>query len=170
VTLIKLFGTTDNYNMQATERLHIDFTKDAYRATNTKDKYPQMTLWLEQKEKILRHNSYVTWCLVGAHPVDSMQTFSSESYRDVKMPKHPSVNSVSLDSLAHNYSAKYIRDALAHYIVATNHPTWTACQVEDAMLDTFLPFRTLPIFHKIKYSSRLCREAVIVATIHARLA
>ncbi|KAH9061974.1 hypothetical protein EDB87DRAFT_391243 [Lactarius vividus] len=31
---IGLFGTTDNYNTEQTERLHIDFTKDAYRATN----------------------------------------------------------------------------------------------------------------------------------------
>ena len=30
ITSIKLFGTTDNYDTQYTERLHIDFTKDAY--------------------------------------------------------------------------------------------------------------------------------------------
>ncbi|KAJ7860220.1 hypothetical protein B0H14DRAFT_3084863 [Mycena olivaceomarginata] len=40
---IKLFGTTDNYNTEYTERLHIDFAKDAYRATNRKDEYTQMT-------------------------------------------------------------------------------------------------------------------------------
>ncbi|KAI0060629.1 hypothetical protein BV25DRAFT_1789248, partial [Artomyces pyxidatus] len=28
---IRLFGTTDNYNTEASERLHIDFAKDAYR-------------------------------------------------------------------------------------------------------------------------------------------
>lgn len=27
---IKLYGTTDNYNTEATERLHIDFAKEAY--------------------------------------------------------------------------------------------------------------------------------------------
>jgi hypothetical protein len=40
VTSIKLFRTTDNYNTQATEQLHIDYAKEAYRATNTKDEYP----------------------------------------------------------------------------------------------------------------------------------
>ncbi|EPQ50021.1 hypothetical protein GLOTRDRAFT_28547, partial [Gloeophyllum trabeum ATCC 11539] len=42
IASIKCFGTTDNYNTEYTERLHIDFTKDAYRATNHKDEYPQM--------------------------------------------------------------------------------------------------------------------------------
>jgi hypothetical protein len=47
----KLFGASDNYNTEYTERLHIDLAKDAYRSTNFKDTFPQMTLWLERKEK-----------------------------------------------------------------------------------------------------------------------
>lgn len=65
---IKLFGTTDNYNTQYTERLHIDLTKDAYRATNHKDEYPQITMWLERKEKILVHEKYIEWHLAGCPP------------------------------------------------------------------------------------------------------
>ncbi|KAF9492148.1 hypothetical protein BDN71DRAFT_1483901 [Pleurotus eryngii] len=41
-----------------TEQLHIDLAKDAYKATNHKDKFQQMTVWLERKEKILRHHQY----------------------------------------------------------------------------------------------------------------
>ena len=52
VRLIKLFGTTDNYNTEYTERLHIDLAKDAYHTTNRKDEFTQMALWLERKEKI----------------------------------------------------------------------------------------------------------------------
>ncbi|KAG1760626.1 hypothetical protein EDD22DRAFT_980541 [Suillus occidentalis] len=37
---IRRFGTTDNYNTEATERLHIDYAKDAYRATNKKEPLP----------------------------------------------------------------------------------------------------------------------------------
>ncbi|KAJ7933521.1 hypothetical protein B0H13DRAFT_1856028 [Mycena leptocephala] len=62
---IKLFGTTDNYNTEYTERLHIDLAKDAYRSTNFKDEFPQMTLWLERKEKIFRHEKYIQWRLDG---------------------------------------------------------------------------------------------------------
>ncbi|KAH9008028.1 hypothetical protein EDB84DRAFT_1591271 [Lactarius hengduanensis] len=60
-TLIALFGTTDNYNTEQTERFHIDFTKDAYRATNHKDEYPQMTTWLEHCEKVLKHAAFIKW-------------------------------------------------------------------------------------------------------------
>ncbi|KAH9961187.1 hypothetical protein BGW80DRAFT_1438776 [Lactifluus volemus] len=44
---IALFGTTDNYNTEQLEHLHIDFAKDAYWVTNKKHKFPQMTKWLE---------------------------------------------------------------------------------------------------------------------------
>ncbi|KAJ7938505.1 hypothetical protein B0H13DRAFT_1587546, partial [Mycena leptocephala] len=50
---IRLLGVIDNYNTEYKEHLHIDFAKDAHRATNRKDKYLQMTLWLKRKEKIL---------------------------------------------------------------------------------------------------------------------
>ncbi|KAJ7906687.1 hypothetical protein B0H13DRAFT_1880374 [Mycena leptocephala] len=45
-----LFGTSDNYNTEYTERLYIDLAKDAYRSTNRKDEFSQMTLWLEPSE------------------------------------------------------------------------------------------------------------------------
>ncbi|KAG2362202.1 hypothetical protein BDR07DRAFT_1451275 [Suillus spraguei] len=37
--MIKMYGTTDNYNTEYTEHLHINLTKDTYRATNRKDEY-----------------------------------------------------------------------------------------------------------------------------------
>lgn len=60
---IELFGTTDNYDTQYSERLHIDFAKDAYRASNKKEELAQMTIWLERKEKILRHEQHIEWRL-----------------------------------------------------------------------------------------------------------
>ena len=45
--LIECYGTADNFNTEYTEQLHIDFMKDAYCSTNTKDEYPQMTAWLD---------------------------------------------------------------------------------------------------------------------------
>ena len=44
---IQLFGMTDNYNIEQSERLHIDLAKNAYCATNCKDECLQMTAWLE---------------------------------------------------------------------------------------------------------------------------
>ncbi|KJA22065.1 hypothetical protein HYPSUDRAFT_1085538, partial [Hypholoma sublateritium FD-334 SS-4] len=49
---IKEFGTTDNYNTEMFERLHIDFAKNGWRATNQRDEFPQMVKWLSRQEKI----------------------------------------------------------------------------------------------------------------------
>jgi hypothetical protein len=159
----------DNYNTQATERVHIDYAKDAYRATNTKDEYPQMTRWLERKEKILRHANHVSWRLSDdCNRRRAHQPPTLELGRYLKIAKHPSVNSVSLDSLVTDYGATYIRDALARFVVATNHPDWTVRQVEEAALDTFLPFRTLPVYHKVKFVGKLEGKPVVVDSIHAQ--
>ncbi|PPQ85817.1 hypothetical protein CVT26_002419 [Gymnopilus dilepis] len=56
---IKRFGTANNVNTEYTERLYIDLAKDAYRASNHKDEYPQMTAWLDRKEKVLLHDKYI---------------------------------------------------------------------------------------------------------------
>lgn len=75
IHLIKLFGTTDNFNTEYTERLHIDLAKDAYAATNRKGEFPQMTVWLTRREKMSRHAEYVSWRLAGSpllHPVVSV--------------------------------------------------------------------------------------------------
>ncbi|KZV82448.1 hypothetical protein EXIGLDRAFT_684827 [Exidia glandulosa HHB12029] len=51
---IRLFGEANAYNTELGERLHIDFAKDAYDATNKKkDSYlMQMCLWLECRERM----------------------------------------------------------------------------------------------------------------------
>ncbi|KAF8905579.1 hypothetical protein CPB84DRAFT_1625246, partial [Gymnopilus junonius] len=53
---IELFGTTDNYNTEMFERLHIDFAKHGWRATNQRDEFPQMIHWLCRQEKITFFN------------------------------------------------------------------------------------------------------------------
>ncbi|KAF8262956.1 hypothetical protein EI94DRAFT_1808028 [Lactarius quietus] len=59
----------DNFNTKTTERLHIDLTKDAFNATNKKDKGGQMTNYVERKEKIHRHEHVVGWQLEGSPPI-----------------------------------------------------------------------------------------------------
>ncbi|KAI0257728.1 hypothetical protein BC834DRAFT_788454, partial [Gloeopeniophorella convolvens] len=62
VPSIEWFGTTDNFDTAYFERLHIDWTKDAYRATNKKSNYmDQMVTWVLRREKIMRHLDFVNW-------------------------------------------------------------------------------------------------------------
>ena len=48
---IENFGTTDNYNTEMFERLHIDFAKEGWRASNQHDEFPQMIRWPFQAGK-----------------------------------------------------------------------------------------------------------------------
>ncbi|KAG1729302.1 hypothetical protein EDD22DRAFT_982670 [Suillus occidentalis] len=113
--MIRMFGTTDNYNTEYTERLHIDLAKDAY----------QMTFRCTQT-----------------------------------MTKHPTVKAVTIDKLANEYGATHFNESLAFM------------QLEDRAADIHIPFRTLPVFHKVKWlSADVCGHGdspVTVDSVHAR--
>ena len=59
VDSIKRFGTTNNYNTEATERLHIDYVKEAYRGSNKKKALEQMGQWLLRREAMFSFGTYV---------------------------------------------------------------------------------------------------------------
>lgn len=61
VDAIKRFGSLDGYNTESPERLHIDYAKDAYRATNKRDYIIQMVTWLRRQEAIDRFSLYLNW-------------------------------------------------------------------------------------------------------------
>ena len=63
VEAIRFFGTTDNYNTEMFEHLHIDFAKKGWRASNKQDEFPQMTRWLSQQENIHSFNRELSWIL-----------------------------------------------------------------------------------------------------------
>ncbi|KAG2158664.1 uncharacterized protein EDB93DRAFT_1237945 [Suillus bovinus] len=159
------FGSTDNYNTEYTERLHIDLAKDAYCAMNHKDEFAQMTHWLERKEKVLRHQKYVSWRLAGSHELDPYHSHPPDMTfsRKQVMVKHPSAKSVSLETLATDYGATHFRDALACYI---------AQQIDVLAHDIHFPFHRLPVFHKVKWCSVDARghgnAHVTLDSVHAK--
>ncbi|KAJ6561011.1 hypothetical protein B0H10DRAFT_2180552 [Mycena sp. CBHHK59/15] len=53
--------TADGYNTESPERLHIDFAKKAYRASNRRDYLEQMALWLQRQEAMALRSMYLTW-------------------------------------------------------------------------------------------------------------
>ncbi|KAJ7694865.1 hypothetical protein B0H17DRAFT_931310 [Mycena rosella] len=152
---IRLFGTLDNYNTEYTEHLHIDFAKDAYRATNRKDEYLQMTLWLERKEKILRHDKFIRWRCAGSPPPTTKNTewrpADFVQHRHLQMSKYPSAYRVTLPTLTTNYGAEYFHDTFARFAVGFQHPEFSKQQIETAASDFFLPFQSVSVYHKIKF-------------------
>ncbi|KIL56888.1 hypothetical protein M378DRAFT_16692 [Amanita muscaria Koide BX008] len=163
-TAIILYGTTDNYNTQYTERLHIDFAKQAYKASNARDELFQMTAWMERNEKLLQHEHYISRQYSGGSRTINTQLPTLQLKRHIKMTKNATRRAVSLDSIVKDYGATYIRDALARYIVQMASPTLTRAQVEQRSLYVVLPFLTLPVYHRIKY----CDEKNIVDAIHVQ--
>jgi hypothetical protein len=169
---ITLFGTTDNYNTEQTERLHIDFTKDAYRATNHKDEYYQMTAWLERREKIQQHTSFVAWRQQQQENislgVQVLRPFGPPRPvpRTVQMTRNPSLKAVSFNDLSDKYRALDFQDALADFIARINHPRASTSALKALAEDTLLPFRSVPVYHKIKFVST--SDSGIIDTIHVR--
>ncbi|EIN04772.1 hypothetical protein PUNSTDRAFT_75804 [Punctularia strigosozonata HHB-11173 SS5] len=150
--LIENFGTTDNTNTETTERLHIDFTKDAYRATNKKDEYPQMTTWLERKEKVLCHERYISWRIAGCPSIIQSHSIALSQTRQIKMAKHPSVKAVSFTDFEAVYGAAGFQNHLGALIAQCQHPEYTPAQAFAAAPHTRIPFFSLPAFHYIKIS------------------
>jgi hypothetical protein len=170
--LIKVFGTTDNFNTQHTECLHIDLIKDAYAATNHKDECEQMTTWLDRKERIQRHDQFVTWRLEGEAPTPKRLHLgpSLTPCRELIMTKHPSLRAVPLDRLQDTYGAPLFRVALRRFISATNNPNQSRQQLERSLWGQRLPFTRLPIWHVIKFTQldSVTGKRSTADAIHAR--
>jgi len=153
---IMLFGTADNYNTEQTERLHIDFTKDAYRSTNRKNEFTQMTKWLERREKLQRHAAHIARQQLsdqdGAHVTVSLGP-PRVHYGYLRMPRNPTLKSVSFQRLASEYGAGFFQDALADFIARVNHPDVSTAKLRNRAHNTLIPFNAVPVYHKFKFTA-----------------
>ncbi|KAJ7673177.1 hypothetical protein DFH06DRAFT_1266823 [Mycena polygramma] len=116
---------------------------------------PQMTLWLERKEKIYRHEKYIQWRLDGSHAPPTVATLPPGTVyeRRLKMTNNPTLKAVRLTRLVTDYGAKFFRDALARYVVQLNYPTLSRAQVEARSRDLNFSFNSVPVFHRIKFTT-----------------
>ena len=176
---IKLFGTTDNYNTEATERLHIDYAKDAYQVTNHKDEFVQMTKWLECQENIMHHNKFLTWRCKLDTPLTETDASTSESSGSCcssfsywktpdmvfslipKMTRHPTLKNVSILEISspNGYSAVNFEPTLCRFIAQFQNLKLTC--------DIHLPSYSLPVFHKIKFWNKKLHGNITMDSVHA---
>ena len=170
VSSITLFGTTDNYNTEQTERLHIDLAKNAYRATNRKGEYIQMTTWLERREKIQQRAAFIErqqheqLRLGTVVPIGPPQ--ACHGY--LRTTKNPTVKSVSFEALYTEYGAADFQDTLADFIARTNYPGASRAALRKEADDTLLPFQRVPVFHKIKFTAQNCDKSEVVDSVHVK--
>lgn len=125
---IRSHGTTDGFNTENSERLHIDLAKVGYLASNKKDYIRQMTQWLQRQESIHRFAGYLTWAIPGYSPAEDgtddnavgndADAVADESIEPIcherpsnnaigrwVVAKTPSLSRVSVDELARDFSA-----------------------------------------------------------------
>ncbi|KAG1747466.1 hypothetical protein EDB19DRAFT_1894049 [Suillus lakei] len=140
ISMIRLYSTTDNYNTEYTERLHIDLAKDAYH--------------LKCKEKIVHHEKFIRWQLHDTpshHPRPPDLSFD----RTQTLTKHPSARAVSFQCLISDYSATYFHEALTRYVAQQNHldELLSHRRLKDLAANVLLPFHSVAVYHKIKWLS-----------------
>ncbi|KAI9451738.1 hypothetical protein BJY52DRAFT_1154329 [Lactarius psammicola] len=165
---IALFGTTDNYNTEHSERLHIDFTKNAYRATNFKDEFKQMTIWLERQEAMHQHAAFIEWRKDGHSVLSTTPLAYSQSNLMLRpfLATHPSEKGVTFEGLFNRHGAIDFQDALADFIVQHNYPGLSAGVARRRADNTLLPFRRVSVFHKVKFTNHL--DTGTVDVLHIR--
>ncbi|KAI0798229.1 hypothetical protein C8Q75DRAFT_790644 [Abortiporus biennis] len=146
---IQYLGSADNFNMEFTERLHIDLAKDAYAATNSKNEFLQMSKWLERQEKMYCHFKFLQW---QHHITSSSSTPSAISTStQIIMTKHPSVKAATVESLVTNYGAILFQDCLREYLVKSLYPTATSTEVRNRCNHIQLPSTFVAVYHKAKF-------------------
>lgn len=176
---IELYGAVDNYNTEYTERLRIDLAKEAYRATNGKDEYTQMTIWLERREKVLhrdrfiwRKSQQVSPPLTPCVRPPSIPTLVHP--REVQMAKHPSAQGVKLNKIIEDYGATLLEVALARYVIQIQNPRYSRAEIEASVDDFYLPFDRLSVFFRMKfraydpYQATSNASASVVDSIHCQ--
>jgi len=153
---IQLYGTADNFNTEYTERLHIDLAKDAYASTNFKDEFPQMTLWLDRKERVMQHEKYLRRRLdtsfnTPLHIQKPLPSLLPE--RRQRMAKHPTHRGVPIEVICTKYGATQFIPALSWFIAQYQHPEYSKAQVKVASDHIHIPFSKVSVFHRVKFVS-----------------
>jgi hypothetical protein len=149
VSSIKLLGTTDNYNTEMFERLHIDFAKCGWRASNHRDEFPQMVRWLGRQEKITSFESYINWRKTkqttnrGSSPITKNKICSF-----ISIAKHPPRPGLLISSIETQHSTSNFSACLLEYLNSlTQNP------VNGRQLHHYyrLPFNRLDVFYQFKF-------------------
>ncbi|KAI5990101.1 hypothetical protein EDD15DRAFT_2170625 [Pisolithus albus] len=93
IETIRSLGSLDGLNTETSERLHIDFAKKAYAASNRRDYTIQMTRWLQRQEAVIWFSSFLAWRNGNKHPVPHPADDCSGSDESDAPPPLPSGSS-----------------------------------------------------------------------------
>jgi hypothetical protein len=138
---IKLFGTTDNYNTEMCEQLHIDFAKHGWHDSNFHNEFPQMVSWLLWQEKITSFDAYILYAEKG--PQNSPTIIHLSEKVPVKLVKYPNQAGKSIYAIETTHQALGFSQHLKKYL---NH-FLSRCTSNQAAHTYPLSFSKLDVFH-----------------------
>jgi hypothetical protein len=151
---IKAFGTTDNYNTEMFERLHIDFAKHGWAASNRRDEFPQMTTWLSRQEKISLYETYLSWTdslKNVATPSPSVTTPSLSQMPSMTIAKHPTFPSRKIENIERSHNAigfsHHLKLLFNSYLPQDARTSNTSAVLYD------LPIDSVDVFSQFKFQS-----------------
>ncbi|KAJ7456359.1 hypothetical protein B0H11DRAFT_1874417 [Mycena galericulata] len=102
VDSIRSRGTTDGFNTEGTERLHIDLAKVGYNASNKKAYIKQMTTWLRRQESVHKFGAYLQWAMPGYYaPFDAVAIEANRTDEDVEVQNDANDDEGELEPLIH---------------------------------------------------------------------
>ncbi|KAL1672289.1 hypothetical protein EV122DRAFT_224995 [Schizophyllum commune] len=139
---IRRLGTTDNYNTELFERLHIDFAKRGWRASNKRDAFPQMIRWLDRQEKVIAFDRYIT----EINPPPPKRMPSNPAGTRVSVAKHPDSKGRKVTTVESTHHAAGFSRRLREYLNTFVPKPLTARIAALAPL----PFDRVDIFHQFK--------------------
>jgi len=149
---IRNFGTTDNYNTEMFECFHIDYAKEAWRASNFRNELPQMTQWLSRQEKVAMFQSYLSH-----YQSEEERNEESEEAIDgrsqlvgVMIAKRPAAPSQTLSSIQTKHGCPSFT---YHLCIFLNSFLSRGDTILHSQLPyTLLPFDKLDVWHSCKFS------------------
>src|SRR5579872_7043826 len=78
-----------------------------------------------------------------------------ESWGTLTLTKWPTVKAVDFNDLVKDYGATFFIEALRRYIVLSKHtgPSLTRAQLEEQIVYANIPFTSVSVHHKLKFTS-----------------
>jgi hypothetical protein len=114
-------GSLDGYNTESPERLHIDYAKEGYRASNKKEYVQQMTVWLGRQEAVARFRAYLDYVDPTQLPNDEPHEDEPHDFEDNEMEETAHTDLTPTHSVALNPAFPHTNvSALITQFKATN--------------------------------------------------
>jgi hypothetical protein len=155
VAAIISHGSANGYSTESLEHLHINFTKNAYQATNKKHYIKQMTKWLTCQEACHWFASYLQWTvpsyclelwavLESKEDEDDGEEDKIEEGDDKEQSTHQgysiaqrlAYSQLPIASLVEDFGAV---DFLAHLTTFLHHSPQPSCTARIPLLSPHLP-------------------------------